>query len=197
METLMSHLTIAHPRATLDDLYDVEGKAELIGGKIVRLMPTGELPGDVGGGIYASLRQHAKRTGKGKAYPHGVGYAVPELTSGRESFCPDTSYFDGPTRAAPAQRMRFIQGAPKLAVEVRSEKDYGPAAETAISAKRGDYFAAGTGVVWDVDPLAQTVAVYRAADPNNPTVYGIDDVAEAEPAVPGWELPLREIFEQP
>jgi Uma2 family endonuclease len=191
----MSHVTLAEPRATLDDLYDVEGKAELIGGKIVRLMPTGELPADVGGGIYASLREHAKKTRTGKAYPDGVGYAVPKLPSGRESFCPDTSYFDGPTPAAPVDRMRFIQGAPKLAVEVRSENDYGPAAEAAITAKRGDYFTARTQVVWDVDPLAQTVTVHRATDPDNPTVYGIDDVAEAEPAVPGWRLPLRDIFE--
>src|SRR5688572_22882419 len=108
----MSRTTIAEPRATLDDLYDVEGKAELIGGKIVRLMPTGELPADVGGGIYASLREHARKTRKGKAYPDGVGYAVGELPSGRESFCPDTSFHDAPAPAAPAARMRFIEGAP-------------------------------------------------------------------------------------
>jgi hypothetical protein len=31
-------------RATLDDLYRTEGKAELIGGRIVPLMPTGHTP---------------------------------------------------------------------------------------------------------------------------------------------------------
>jgi Uma2 family endonuclease len=132
---------------------------------------------------------------KAKRIPMEFGMRVPELPSGRESFCPDNSYYDGPTPAAAADRMRFIQGAPKLAVEVRSENDYGPAAETALAAKRGDYFTAGTRVVWDVDPLARTVAVYRADDPDQPTVYGIDDIAEAEPAVPGWTLPLREIFD--
>ena len=55
--------------------------------------------------------------------------------------------------------MRFIEGAPTFAVEVRSENDYGPAAEVALAEKREDYFAAGTTVVWDVDPVAGTVAV--------------------------------------
>ena len=34
-----------------------------------------------------------------------------------------------------------------------------------MAAKRADYFAAGTLVVWDVDPLAETVAVYLGVFP--------------------------------
>ena len=51
--------------------------------------------------------------------------------------------------------MRFIEGPPTFAVEVRSENDYGPAAEREMAAKRADYFEAGTLVVWDVDPDAE------------------------------------------
>ena len=40
--------------------------------------------------------------------------------------------------------MKFFQGAPVFAVEVRSEGDYGPRAEREMAAKRADYFAAGT-----------------------------------------------------
>jgi Uma2 family endonuclease len=80
-------------------------------------------------------------------------------------------------------------------VEVRSEGDYGPAAELEITAKRHDYFAAGTQVVWDVDVLrSEAVGVYRAADPDNPTVYRRGDFAEAEPAVPGWTMPVEDFF---
>ena len=39
--------------------------------------------------------------------------------------------------------MKFVQGAPVFAAEVRSEGDYGEAAERAMAAKRADYFAAG------------------------------------------------------
>jgi Uma2 family endonuclease len=183
--------TATTPRATLDDLYRVEGKAELIGGRIVRFMPSGDVPSLVAGEIFANLRSHARATGVGRAYPDGVGYAVPLLPSGRQSFAPDASYFTG-TR--PANRMRFIVGPPTFAAEVRSENDYGPAAEADMAAKRADYFAAGTQVVWDVDPIAETVTAYRATDPTRPTVYRRGDVADAEPAVPGWRISVDEIF---
>ena len=90
--------------------------------------------------------------------------------------------------------MRFIEGPPTFAVEVRSENDYGPAAERAIAAKRADYFAAGTLVVWDVDPVAERVHVYRASDPDRPATYGPGQDAEAEPAVPGWAIAVDRVF---
>ncbi len=178
-------------RETLDDLYRVEGKAELIAGRIVHQMPTGDLPSSAAFEIAVSLRNHAKTTKRGKAYADGVGYAVAELPSGRESFSPDASLYDGPP---PPDRMRFITGAPRFAAEVRSENDYGATAEIEMAAKRTDYFVAGTEVVWDVDPLAKTVARYHAAAPAQPRVFRSGEIADAEPAVPGWRLAVDEIF---
>jgi Uma2 family endonuclease len=183
--------SVSPPRATLDDLYGVEGKAELIGGRIVRSMGSGDLPTEVAANIYVSLRAHAKSTGRGVAKTDGIGYAIPELPSGRESFSPDASYYEGPL---PANRMRFIEGPPTFAVEVRSENDYGPAKEAEMADKRADYFQAGTKVVWDVDPLAETVTAYRAAAPGKPVVFKRGDTANAEPAVPGWRMAVDEIF---
>jgi Uma2 family endonuclease len=185
---IMSTITV--PRATIDDLYKVEGKAELINGRIVR-MASGHLPSVVAGNIYADLRGFTKNLKKGTAYADGIGFAVTELPSGRESFAPDTSYYDGPL---PQNLMRFIEGPPKCAVEVRSENDYGASAEEALAAKRADYFLAGTLVVWDVDPHAETVAAYRATAPSEPTIYRRGDVAEAEPAIPGWRLKVDDVF---
>lgn len=182
---------IAKNRATLDDLLREEGKAELIGGRIIRFMPSGDLPTDVAGNIYFDLRTFVNKVKKGVAKGDGIGYTVPELPSGRESFSPDVSYYDGPR---PANRMRFIEGAPQLAVEVRSENDYGAAAEAEMAAKRGDYFAAGTAVVWDVDPLAETVAVYRTSDPTKPIVFKRGAIVDAEPAVPGWRMAVDDVF---
>ncbi len=92
--------------------------------------------------------------------------------------------------------MRFSQGAPVFAVEVRSEGDYGLAAEREMSTKRADYFAAGTLVVWDVDLLAEEVVrVYRDGDAEHPAaVYRRGQTAEAEPAVPGWAMPVDDLF---
>ena len=92
-------------------------------------------------------------------------------------------------------RMRFFEGSPAFAAEVRSEGDYGPAAEAEMAQKRSDYFAAGTLVVWDVDLLAEDVVrVYRSTAPATPTVYRRGQAAEAEPAVPGWAMPVDDLF---
>src|SRR5437763_15231384 len=182
---------IVQRRATLDDLYRVEGKAELIGGRIVRYMASGHRPSRVAGRIFRSLADYVDQAGPAYAYGDGLGYAVPELPSGRESFEPDASYYNGPM---PANEMRFIEGAPTFAVEVRSENDYGPAADADYAAKRADYFQAGTRVVWDVDPLARTIICYRADAPNRPTTFGPGDRADAEPALPGWSLDVNWAF---
>jgi Uma2 family endonuclease len=178
--------------ATLDDLYRVEGKAELIAGRIVRLMASGDIPSQIAFEIAVSLREFARQTGRGVAYADGIGFALdPPLASGRQSFSPDASYYVGPR---PQNRMRFVQGPPTFAVEVRSEGDYDEAGETRRIEKRIDYFEAGTLVVWDVDPLAETIAVYRADTPDQPTIYTRGQVAEAEPAVPGWRLGVDDLF---
>ncbi len=182
---------IAQPRATLDDLYRVEGPAELINGRIVKLMPSGRRPGRVALRITRSLDDYAVQTGRGEALPDGVGYAVPELMSGREAFCPDASYIVCPPQA---NDMRFVDGPPTFAAEVRSESDYGPAADAEYVAKRADYFEAGTRVVWDVDPVANTVTCYRADAPDASVTFRPGDQADAEPAVPGWRLDVAALF---
>src|SRR5262249_17269982 len=108
--------TITPKRATVDDLLRTEGKAELIGGRAVNLMPTGRIPNRVAGRIYRSLDDFAEAGGHGEAYTDNMGLTIPELPSGRQSFSPDASYFRGPFTANP---MRFIEGPPTLAVEVR------------------------------------------------------------------------------
>src|SRR5207247_971074 len=49
-------------QATIEDLYHVDGKAELVNGEIVHMPPTGAWPGRAGGAIYASLREHERET---------------------------------------------------------------------------------------------------------------------------------------
>ena len=177
--------------ATLDDLMRVEGKAELVGGRIVHLMPSGDIPSAVAFEIAVSLREYAKQTAAGAAYADGAGFAIdPPLANVRQSFSPDAAFRSGPR----PQTMRFIPGPPTFAAEVRSENDDGPGPEVEMAAKRADYFEAGTRVVWDVDPEAETVAVYRADAPTTPVIYRRGDVAEAGPAVPGWRMDVDAIF---
>src|ERR1700733_10799186 len=130
-------------RATVEDLYRVRGKAEVVDGKIVEMPPTGYLPGYAASEILISLRLHERATKSGYAIANNVGFRV-DLPD-RESFSPDAAWYVGELTG-----MKFLEGAPVFAAEVRSEHDYG-AAERELADKRKDYFAAGTKCVWDVD----------------------------------------------
>ncbi len=177
-------------QATIEDLYRVpdNGKAEIVNGELRLMSPTGHLPSTAAFEIAVSLRAHGRRTGVGRAYADNTGFVV--NLPNRKSFSPDAAFYVGPGTGG-----KFLQGAPVFAVEVRSEGDYGPIAEREMAAKRRDYFAAGTLVVWDVDVLrSEIVKVYRASDPEHPTVYRRGEVAEAEPAVPGWTMPVEDLF---
>lgn len=174
--------------ATIEDLYHVEGKAEIIDGEIVLMAASGFLPIRAAGIIYASLLGYERRTKTGYAITDNAGFYV-QLPR-RKSFSPDAAFYTGQPTG-----MKFLEGAPVFAAEVRSENDYGPAEERQLARKRDDYFAAGTLVVWDVDLLSdEVVRVYRASDPDNPTIYSRGEVAEAEPAVPGWTMLVDELF---
>ena len=176
-------------RATIEDLYRVDGKAEIVHRELVLRSPTGDMPSRAAFNIALSLRDYERRTTLGRAYTDNVGFIV--NLPNRKSFSPDAAFYTG-KRAG----MKFLEGAPIFAVEVRSEGDYGPAAEKKMAAKRRDYFAAGALVMWDVDLLGdEVVKAYRASDPDHPALYRRGDIAEAEPALPGWSMPVDDLFD--
>ena len=78
-------------RVTLDDLARVTEQTELVGGRIVRLMPTGRTPNRVAGRIDRALDDYPRAAGLGEVSADNTGLTAPELPSGRESFSPDAS----------------------------------------------------------------------------------------------------------
>ena len=182
----MTTMVLSDP--LIEELMAFEGKAEIVNGQIQEIMATGFNPGFAGDEIYVSLRQHARATGDGVAFADGKGFLC-DLPN-RRSFSPDAAFYTGPRSG-----MAFMPEPPVFAVEVRSENDYGPTAERAMTQKRADYFAAGTLVVWDVDlQNEEVVAKYSATAPQSPQVFKRGEVADADPAVPGWRLAVDELF---
>jgi Uma2 family endonuclease len=173
--------------ATIEDLYKVEGKAELVNGEIVYMSPTGGLPHYAALQITMSLAAYRKATRRGVEIGDNTAFVV--NLPHRKSFSPDAAFYSG------RLTMKFSEGAPIFAVEVRSDGDYGARAERQMAAKRADYFAAGTLVVWDVDLLSDDVVrVYRVGEPTTPTLYRRGQLAEAEPALPGWTFSVDDLF---
>jgi Uma2 family endonuclease len=55
-----------------------------------------------------------------------------------------------------------------------------------------DYFAAGVSLVWYVEPAARTVRVFTAPD-RSTLLHEAQDLT-GDPVLPGFVLPLRELF---
>ena len=180
---------ILKTEATVEDLARVpdHGKAELVHGELILRSPAGGLHNVAAGEIYVNLRAYARRTRTGTAFCDNAGFLV--NLPHRKSFSPDAAFYTGPVTAS------FLQGAPVFAAEVRSEGDYGPAAEQAMAGKRTDYFAAGTNVVWDVDLEGDPVVrSFQAESPSEPTCFRRGETANAEPALPGWVMEVDDLF---
>ena len=173
----------------VDELACAEGKAEIIHGQIAHLSMTGIEPGYAGDELLTSLRYYPKN-GIGLAVGDGKGFLAYLLRC--KSFSPDAAFYTGPTSS-----VKFSPEAPIFAVEVRSEGDYGLAAERDMTAKRADCFAAGTQVDGDVDLLGtETGHVFQAHNVTTPAaVYRCGDYAETEGAIPGWKIPVDDLFQ--
>ena len=183
----MATLTATDP--LVEELMKTEGKAEIVGGKVVELPLAGAWPSHAAGQILFSLMQH-EEVARGEVYSSTVGFLC-DLPH-RGSFSPDASFYNGPH---PADPMKFLPQAPIFAVEVRNLEDYGRLAEAAIADKIEDYFAAGTQVVWDVDLLHEpTIAKFSAPDANNPQFFRRGEIADAGEAVAGWTFEVDALF---
>jgi len=164
---------VTKTEATIADLHNApdDGKYELVNGRLRHMSPTGFRPVRVAGRIFDALFDYEEATGSGMAIGDNLGFIVrqPRL----RSFSPDAAYIAG---------------------RLEEKDDYGPASDSGYAAKRADYFAAGTQVVWDVSPRERTVARYRVGAPETPHVFLMGEIADAEPALPGWRMALRDIF---
>jgi Uma2 family endonuclease len=78
--------------------------------------------------------------------------------------------------------------APDLAVEVLSDSN----TEGEMRRKLRDYFTTGVRLVWYVDPRTRTVAVYTS--PDQCTALDESAILTGGDVLPGFELPLRDLF---
>ena len=81
-------------RATIEDLYKVAGKAELVNGEIAEIPPTGDEPSTAAFQVAMRVYAYTQQTGQGRAYPDSTGFHV--NLPHRESFSPDAAYHTGP-----------------------------------------------------------------------------------------------------
>jgi Uma2 family endonuclease len=147
--------------------------------------PPGGVHGMIAGRIMARLGDHVERLGLGTVLVE-TGYVLrrmPDTVRG-----PDIS-FVSVARLPPDQIPEtFIPGAPELAVEILSPSSRWSEVEEKIA----DYFAGGARLVWVVDPGERRVIVRY---PDRPPAVLIEyDTLDGEDVVPGFALPVAELF---
>jgi Uma2 family endonuclease len=107
----------------------------------------------------------------------------PDLTVGI-----DVAFVAKETLAQQSGTTSLIEGAPLLAVEVLSPTD----THEDISEKVEWYLAAGTPLVWVMDPDFRTITVYRNDAP--PQLFNHHQEVTAEPHLPGFKVPVAKLF---
>lgn len=85
---------------------------------------------------------------------------------------------------------RFFSGSPDLAVEILSPSNR----SGAMHAKVADYLAAGTRLVWVVDPKRKSVTTYREL--LAPRVLESSETLDGGDVLPGLSIPVEVIFQR-
>ena len=169
-----------------------EGWYELVEGEVVEMAPPSDVHGEVAGNIVTAFNIYSRQRGAGRARVE-TGYTLrtgPDTVRG-----PDVSFVFRPR--VEGRGRGFVPGAPDVAVEVVSPSD--TAAESAR--KVDEYLAAGSQRVWVVYPSERRVVIHRADgavifyDGDSVITYDGNSVITDEELLPGFSLPLSEIFE--
>ncbi len=155
---------------------------ELVRGELRKMSPTGFEHGDVELEIGSSLRVYVKKHRLGKVVGGDVGFRIghnPDTV-----LAPDVAFVRS---ERVVKTRRFFEGPPDLAIEVVSPGD----SYTEVEEKASDWLRGGTRAVIVVDPARCSVRIHRGSETIDVTeTIAVDDV------VPGWRLPLSEIFEE-
>jgi Uma2 family endonuclease len=164
------------------------GKYELVEGELI-MSPAGFM--DHGRIIARLLARLTTYVDKQKLGVTSDGQTGCWMTSGNLR-CPDVSFLSkARVKASFGQKSVFLQGAPDLAIEVLSPNE----SARMIDDKIADYFESGARLVWIVNPADKTVGIYRSVKLDRTLRSG--DELSGEDVVPGFSMPVDEVFKQP
>jgi Uma2 family endonuclease len=184
-------MTVNAKLMTADELLalpDDGTRRELVRGELRTMPPGGLEQGDRSSVLDGSLGVYVRARKLGRVFTNEPGFVL--NTDPDTVRSPDLAFIR-------AERLRetgvpggyYRHGAPDLAVEVISPNDR----YTEVGEKVAEWLEHGALLVFVVDPRRRTVAVHR--HDGSVRMLGLNDVLDGEEVVPGWSLPVRELFE--
>lgn len=186
----MAHSAAVEARpATADELLrtpDDGLRRELVRGEVREMTPAGFDHGMIAMRIGSRLHQHVEANGLGVVCAAETGFKIesdPDTVR-----APDAAFIRRERLGEVGSPRGFWPGAPDLVVEVVSPGDsYGEVEEKVL-----DWLSAGCRMVVVVNPQRRTATVYRSR--TDIAVLAEGDELDGGDVVPGWRLPVREIF---
>ena len=158
---------------------------ELVRGELVQMAPAGHMSSFYEMRMGIKLGAFVEDNGLGRTYSASGGFTLevnPDTV-----LAPDVAFVRQERVYAVGDGDGFFPGAPDLVVEVISPSDR----LTEVADKVAEWLAAGTRMVVVVNPRNHTV---QAHTPDGKTELTEEDTLDGGEVVPGWRLPVADIF---
>lgn len=159
---------------------------ELVEGELRKMVPAGSEHGYIALRIASRLERHVEASHLGRVYAAETGFLITRNPDTVRA--PDAAFVSRERVERTGRLMGYWPGAPDLAVEVVSPND----THTEVTEKALAWLEAGSRMVLVVDPSQRTATVYRSLEDIRILIEG--DAIEGADVVPGWELPIAELF---
>lgn len=175
---------------TADDLWNMPdhgGHFELVKGELRPMSPAGYSHGRVTMQLAAPLHRFVRTHKLGDVVSAETGFIIardPDTV-----LAPDIAFVQQSRIPSSGIPSKFWNGCPDLSVETVSPSD----TVSEVEEKAQEWIAAGTRLVWVLDPHQRTVTIYRSD--KTPEILGIDATLDGEDVVPGFRIAVCELFE--
>lgn len=169
------------------DMPDDGFRYEIVRGELRKMGPAGHVHGKLAMSIGARLWTHVKANGLGEVYGAETGFVLGSDPDHVRA--PDTAFIRRERVDAAGDIWGFFPGAPDLAVEIVSPSDR----YSQVEEKVADWLEAGTMAVILADQRRRAVKVHRSLA--DASILTDTDILSIEDVVPGWQMPVAEIFE--
>ncbi|MBI4586272.1 MAG: Uma2 family endonuclease [Planctomycetes bacterium] len=161
-------------------------RRELVRGEVRELMPTKSWHGSSTGAIHVAIGAYAKSKKLGRVFAAETGFVIERDPDTLRA--PDCAFIRSERLPSPLPN-EFLTILPDLAVETLSGDDR----PREIREKIAWWLENGVPLVWLVDPVKKTVTAHRTGA--DPRVLKIGDHLDGEEILPGFRLPVAEIFQ--
>jgi Uma2 family endonuclease len=183
-------MAATNPRIfTIDDLMNLPDDGyeyELREGELVQMPPCSNESSEVGLTIAAALKVFVKQHSLGLVSGADGGYTLQRT---RPTVLAPEAAFVSRDRVPPREkRRRYLELAPDLVAEVISPSDRAGEVHQKVML----WLSHGVRILWLVDPVKETVTVYRPD--RGPILLHIGDVLDGDDVIPGFTLPVADIF---